>query len=208
MSKSSYDGITVTQKMLDATLVRNSENKWFRFALWEDRIFIMDRREEWKGWEDFDSGYLDSDIDELHKKYVTLFKSAAPKNAHKKTLTKAIWGKLYLMSADRSDTYRTGQPIDPVTGERERKRSLDRRGYRALDVVGVDHLQNQALIVHRELLKLHKTSDKEIISEAEIMELMNRLRDSGVLKTKQDPFRIFQYYRPALIKAGKLEFIE
>ena len=126
----------------------------------------------------------------------------------KKTLTKAIWGKLCYIANNRSETYRNAPLKDPVSGERERKRQLDRRGYRALDTASVDHLQNQALIVHREMLKLHKASNKEILTEAEISDMMTTLRDSGALKTKQDPFRIFQYYRPALIKAGKLEFCE
>lgn len=211
-AQSAYDGIKVTETMLEATLVKQtSTGQWYRFRVWTDRIMIVDRREEYRCWQEFDEGWGDNNPDDLvdiRARYLALFRQEAPKNAVKKTLTKAIWGKMYLSANDRSETYRSNPLKDPVTGKRERKRQLDRRGYRALDVASVDHLQNQALIIHRELLLLHKTSDKEIITEAEVSELMTRLRDTGVLKTKQDPFRIFQYYRPALIKAGKLEFHE
>lgn len=207
-AQSAYDGLSVTPKILDAILVKNSQGQWFRFDMWVDRIFIVDRREEYHGWKDFDSGYIDNDIDELHEIYTALFNRPAPRNAVKITLTKAIYAKRFYMANDRSSTYTLGTPRDPVTGNKERKRSLDRRGYRAMEGESTVHLQNQALIVHRELLNLHKASNKEMLSEADIMDMMNRLRDTGVLKTKQDPFRIFQYYRPALIKAGKLEFIE
>lgn len=204
---SAYD-ITVTPKILGTVLVKNSQREWFRFDLWEDRIFILDRREEYQNWEDFDSGFIDNDIEDLHEQYLAAYGKAAPKNAHKKTLTKALWAKMYLKSKDRTGVYQTGGVRNVVTGEKDRKRNLDRRGYRALEVESIDHLQNQALIVHAALLKYHKASEKEYITEGDVRDLMSQLRDTGQLKTKQDPFRIFQYYRPALIKAGKLEFIE
>lgn len=210
MSESAYHGIIVTPRMLATVLVQSRERKWYRFDLWEDRIFILDRWLEYRNWEEYDRTFTDesSDMFELHGTYKALYSCDAPANAHKKTLTKAIWAKYYLGAIDRTSTYSTGATRNNVTGERERKRSMDRRGYRALDVPSVENLPNQALIVHRELLKLHTQANKDIISEAEVIDLMNRLRDSGILKTKQDPFRIFQYYRPALLKANKLEFIE
>ena len=207
MSTSNYD-IEPTPAMLECVLVQDMNSHWFRFSLWTDRIFIIQRRQEWKNWAHFDESWFD-DADsmfDLHELYFRMYGRNAAKNAHKKTLTKAIWVKWHLASEDRTHTYITGGRTD--TGERERKRILDRRGYRVLEGESNMHLQNQALIVHRELLKLGKALKKEIITEAEVMDMMTRLRDSGILKTKQDPFRIFQYYRPALIKAGKLEFVE
>lgn len=204
---SAYKELIVTPKILAAVLVRNSQNEWFRFDEWHDRVFIMNRREEYNGWEDFDSGYTDGDVEELHEIYLGLFGTAAPKNAHKKTLTKAIWAKRYMASNDRTGVYGRGGLKDSITGERERKRNLDRRGYKASESNNAVHMQNQALIVHRAILDYHASSGKEYITEGDVKDLMTNLRDSGKLKTKQDPFRIFQYYRPALIKAGLLEFV-
>jgi hypothetical protein len=42
------------------------------------------------------------------------------------------------------------------------------------------------------------------ILEADLMKLMNYLVVQGKLKTKQDSWRIFQYYRPQFLDAGLL----
>ena len=38
--------------------------------------------------------------------------------------------------------------------------------------------------------------------ESELKSLINELAESGKLKTKQNPWRIFQYYRANMISAG------
>lgn len=191
--------------MFDAVLVKNSQREWFRFALWEDRIFILDRREEYKNWADYDSGFVENDKEELHEHYTAFYGKRAPKNAHKVTLTKAIWVKLYLKAQDRSNDYTRGGSKDPVTGEKERKRNLNGRRYKVVQGLSDSHLQDQALTIHRELLKFQNQAGTETITEAEVIDLMNRIAEAKILRTKQEPFRIFQYYRGALIKAGKLE---
>jgi hypothetical protein len=208
MSESAYAGIVTTPAMFDAVLVKNTQREWFRFALWEDRIFILDRREEYRNWKDFDEGYIENDKEELHEIYQAYYGKPAPKNAHKVTLTKAIWVKLYLKANDRSKDYVRGGSKDPVTGEKERKRNLNGRRYRIIQGESTEHLQDQALTIHRELLKYQAQTGTETITEAEVVELMNRISEAKILKTKQEPFRIFQYYRPALIKANKLEMFQ
>lgn len=206
MSKSAYQNIVITPAMFDAVLVKNSQREWFRFALWADRIFILDRREEYMNWKDFDDGWNDKgDMDELHENYAAHYGEPAPKNAHKVTLTKAIWVKMYLKANDRSKDYIRGGSKDPVTGEKERKRNLNGRRYRVCQGLSEHHLQEQALTIHRELLKFQTQAGTETITEAEVVELMDRIAKAKILKTKQEPFRIFQYYRSALIKANKLE---
>ena len=207
MSQSAYAGITVTPDMLDAVLVCNSQGQWFRFRFWEDRVFIMDRRQEYMNYADYDSGWHDSpeEMEELHEKYSLLYGVTAPRNAKKVTLTKAIWAKLYYRAADRSRDYTTGGGKNHVTGEKERKRNLDGRRYKVLVGESNMHLQDQALVVHRELLKFQQIIGRETISEAEVRTCMEAAAKNKILKTKQDPFRIFQYYRGALIKANKLE---
>lgn len=194
--------------MLDAVLVSNSVGEWYRFQLWEDRYFIMNRRDEYRNYEDWDSAWLETDIEEIHALYVKYFGKAAPKNAKKKTLTKAIWAKWFYMSQDRTGTYNTSGVKNHVTGERDRKRNLDGRRYRVLDGGNSEHLQEQALITYRELKKFQQAAGTETISEANVRTVMEQAQKSGLLKTKQDPFRIFQYYRGALIKCGKLEMFK
>ena len=168
----------------------------------------MDRNQEYTNYADFDSGYNDNDCEELHEKYVLLYGMQAPRNAKKVTLTKAIWAKLYYRAADRTRDYTTGGGKNHVTGEKERKRNLDGRRYKILQGESNMHLQDQALIVHRELLKMQNAIGRETISEAEVRTCMEAAAKSKILKTKQDPFRIFQYYRGALIKANKLEMFD
>jgi len=209
--KSAYDGIVVTPDMLECVLVCNSEHHWFRFKLWEDRIFIMDRREEYKNYRDFDAKYEDTVDDrfDLEYLYKTLYKEDAPRGAKKVTLTKAIWAKYFYLAEDRTRTYTTGGGKNHITGEKERKRNLDGRKYRVLEgKESTLHLQDQALVVYRELLKFQQHAGKEAISEADVRSVMERAAASKILKTKQDPFRIFQYYRGALIKANKLEMFD
>ena len=210
MARSAYDGITVTPDMLEAVLVRNSQNQWFRFQFWEDRIFIMDRVEEYENYKDFDSGWHDSEeeVEELRGLYTALYGVAPPNLAGKVTLTKAIWAKRYFVAQDRTKDYVRGGSKNHVTGQRERKRNLDGRRYRALEGDNSVHLQDQALVVWRELLKFQQNADRETISEAEVRSCMEAAAKNKILKTKQDPFRIFQYYRGALIKANKLEMFE
>lgn len=204
--KSAYDGIKVTPAMLDAVLVQGPDMKWFRFQLWADRIFIMNRRLEWRNWKDFNDAYIDDDLEELRAEYTKWYHEDPPRNAKKVTLTKCIWAKMYLIANDRTDVYGCAKPKDPVTGKRERKRNLDRRMYRALgNGATVVHLQAQAMITYRALLEYQRQTQRDTISEAGVRDVMTRMRDDGTLRTKQDPFRIFQYYRPALIKAGLLE---
>ena len=50
-----------------------------------------------------------------------------------------------------------------------------------------------------------KTEEIVWISEAKLQTLVKEAASNGVLKTKQDPWRIFQYYRAQLISAGSLK---
>lgn len=194
--------------MLDAVLVKGPQGDWFRFQLWEDRVFILNRREEYQGWVDFDDGFIEADMGELRETYHLLFGGPPPTNVKKVTLTKAIWAKRYFQAADRSTDYRTGGGKNHVTGEKERKRNLDGRRYRMTNGASTEHLQSQALTVHRELLKFQLACGRETISEGEVKTVMDNIAQAKTLKTKQDPFRIFQYYRAALIKANKMEMFE
>lgn len=171
----------------------------------------MDRRQEWKGFQDWLSGWgtTEEERDELRELYGKTFGEQPPNLANVHTLAKAIYVKWYYMAEDRSSTYTVAGGKNHVTGEKERKRNLDGRRYKLLETSESSmHLQDQALVVHRELLKFQKACGRETISEAEVRTVMEASAKSGILKTKQDPFRIFQYYRGALQKANKLEMFE
>ena len=207
MAESAYKGLIVTPHVLEAVLVQNSNGKWFRFALWEDRVFIMDRRQEFPNAEDWIDSWKDTEeeIEELRGYYIKAYGTAPPSRSNHKTLAKAIWVKWFYSAEDRTGDYSQVGKKNHSTGKRERKRNLDGRRYKVLESESTVHLQDQALVVHRELLKFQKASGRGEVAESEVRTIMESAAKSGILKTKQDPFRIFQYYRGALQKAGKLE---
>ena len=59
---------------------------------------------------------------------------------------------------------------------------------------------NQMRVIHENALK------NEWISEADLMDRVMDWEVQGILKTKQDPWRIFEYYRPRLIALGLLVY--
>ena len=52
------------------------------------------------------------------------------------------------------------------------------------------------------------TTQKPVISEPELNKLVLAAHNSGALKTKQDAWHIFRYYRTDLIKRGVLKQVE
>lgn len=199
--------------MLDAVLVKNSEGKWFRFQLWEDRIFIMDREVEYRSFDDFfdcwtEADAFDEEDGELRAMYIMAFGAPPPKNAKFVSIAKAVWCKCYLRANDRTDVYGHSTNRDPVTGAKERRRNLNGRQYVINEPFEgwTADLPEQAQIVYKALRELSEQVDSVTINEGAIKDLMTRLRDEGTLKTKQDPFRIFQYYRPTLKKIKLLSF--
>ena len=52
------------------------------------------------------------------------------------------------------------------------------------------------------------TTEKPVISEPELNELVVAAHASGALKTKQDAWHIFRYYRTDLVKRGVLKQVE
>jgi hypothetical protein len=55
---------------------------------------------------------------------------------------------------------------------------------------------------------LATATDTKHIPESEAMELIEAAKKSGKLKTKQDSWHIFQYYRPQLIAGDYLRMLD
>jgi hypothetical protein len=92
---------------------------------------------------------------------------------------------------------------DPVTGKRERKSSIAGRRYSlgtsakpgSYECPGI--LTYQAVQCHR--IFIDTLAKNESVTESDLKAEITRRAPE--LKTKQDPWRIFQYYRPKLIAA-------
>jgi hypothetical protein len=94
------------------------------------------------------------------------------------------------------------QQVDPVTGKKERKSSIKTRKYfLGTQSTLPEKCPAQMITCNKIFTELLNKSGKDSITEAELeAEIIQRTSE---LKTRQDPWRIFQYYRPRLI-ANKL----
>tara|TARA_A100000172_G_C3021390_1_gene103231 strand:+ start:202 stop:441 length:240 start_codon:yes stop_codon:yes gene_type:complete len=54
----------------------------------------------------------------------------------------------------------------------------------------------------KQILEGISESGNSEFQESDLKNLINELADSGKLKTRQSPWRIFQYYRANMISAG------
>lgn len=213
-SRGIYQGLDRSDTVLSAVLVQ-SGNKWFRFKLWADRVMIVSRTEEYNNFQEFSKyAVSENDIQEARNLYHRYFDKFPPKNAKVAQIAEAVWCKLYAISEDRETAYTTGGGRDIVTGKKKRKRNLDGRLYSFPNQTAEEaaNIQNrlaqlppQAKVCLKVFQKELSDSEKVTLNEAEIKDMMTRARDRGDLKTKQDPFRIWQYYRPALVEANLLK---
>lgn len=138
-------------------------------------------------------------ISELHKKY---FGVVPPKDQN--PVTSASWVWAYMIKHATPHLANT----DPVTGEKERKSSNAKRGYRLTDKkLDVGEIKTfQAIQCYKILYDLIATCDPQdpaIVSEELLKNTVERR--AAELKTKQDPWRIFQYYRPKLVSLGYIK---
>lgn len=93
---------------------------------------------------------------------------------------------------------------DPVTGKKERKSSLGTRRYflgsRDRKTVVMPFQMSKCL----DLLEASIPQNRDYVTEEELSQVVTNR--AGELKTKQDPWRIFQYYRPRLIQEKLLRY--
>lgn len=211
-----YQGLDRSDAVKHAVLVCNSLGEWFRFKLWTDRVMIMNREEEFKDFEEFKKyGVSLNDKPAAVELYTKHFGFPPPKNAKVEQIAEAVWCKMYAKAKDRTEDYRTGGGRDVVTGKKKRKRNLDGRKYWIPDAPNAEaaretmsklgSLPPQAKACLKIFQKELKDSDKTSLTESEVKDMVMRARDRGDMKTKQDPFRIWQYYRPTLVEAGLIK---
>lgn len=97
-------------------------------------------------------------------------------------------------------------PAEVVTASNSRGGSRIRPnvGYEVIGVpkAGVK-LQPQCLLM-LDLVNRNTSDTKPVIAEPELQKIVAEAKSKGVLKTKQDAWRIFTYYRTDLVKAGYL----
>lgn len=146
----------------------------------------------WKNFNEFDETVNEQTALTYHE---NLFGANPPDKQELVTTKLMVWHKL-CNTAKNNLTNQTGTPKDPETG---RKSTILTSIYMRGDVTegSADIKTYQAL----KCLELFRDciGDREEVTEGELKQYV--IDHTDILKTRQDPWRIFQYYRPTLIKA-------
>lgn len=193
-----YVGLVEDAKNNNICLMEDNENRFSIFnskaqlegltsyeALIKPTIFKV-----WANFNDFADTVNEQTTLAYHEQ---LFKANPPKKQDLITTKLHVWHKL-IASAKNSMVSDT--PKDPVT---QRKSTITTRKYVPGDVKeGSADIKTYQALKSLELFR-ECLGEQEFVSEGVLKQYV--IDHAAVLKTRQDPWRIFQYYRPQLIKA-------
>lgn len=160
---------------------------------------------EWDGFADFMEKLSAREMAMLsvnHGIKITFTKGSKEDLAHE------LWEAMCYQADDR----RTAKPVpkrDPLTGNKPRGRKPQNLGSRKYTVIeeGTDKkaLLDDAPMTTRQAKKIYEffvdemiATGSPVITEDRMQHIVNDRAEE--LRTKQDPWRIFQYYRPELIQ--------
>ena len=163
---------------------------------------------EWDGWSEFCDAVSAKDM-------VALAKDVGIKLDFKKgdkiELSLEVWEKMCKIADDRRQAPTQITKRNPVTGDTVKQRgrkpqNLGARHYSVLTkFASKKEYMDDCPCTTRQARKVYEFFVDEVIStggseitEARMMDIVNDRQSE--LNTKQDPWRIFQYYRPELIQ--------
>jgi hypothetical protein len=191
------------------SLVQSQESLWYLFPNeTQAGIKIMSPRDLFKSWEDFQ---LRTDIPRLEALHFVAFneKPKAKELKDQMELSIKVWMRLCETAVQRLDEPTAGGN----TGAKRTAHKLADRKYEVVkkDIPADVKLPPQAktcmAFFAEKMAKAGHDDAKGIfeISEKEFNEYV--VEQAERLKTRQDPWRIFQYYRPQLIQGGFIRLV-
>lgn len=160
---------------------------------------------EWAGYDHFNKAL---DAREMANLAVNLGIRLEFKKGRKEDLAMELWDQLCRMADDRR-TAKAPIKRDPLTGKKRGRKKTD-LGSRRYRIVSIDHEDRKKLIddvpmTTRQAKKIweffvdeYLATGSLYITEARMQNIVNDRAEE--LRTKQDPWRIFCYYRPELIQ--------
>lgn len=206
-----YNNVLVDNKSQNDCLVLDKHGQWFRFKS-PSHCTIVSAGIEFK-WDDFNHWCDNRTIAEIHADHLALFGCEVPKEMVKLSkedesvhLKLLVWKERCRVANDRTEK---PVAVDRKTGE-PRGRKLANRKY---VLVCADWEKKvtipQALACMRILASsAENTTNEGCVAEIGEDALKAKITErQSELHTKQDPWRIFQYYRPQLIAAGVLRLV-
>jgi len=198
-----YVGLISDSKNTSRCLIEDHEGNFSLF----DNAIQLEKLESYealikptifKRWDNFNN--FDESINEQTALtyHENLFLAPPPKGQELITTKLHVWHKL-CSQVKNNLTDKSGTPKDPVTN---RKSTILNCTYSKGDITeGTADVKTFQALRCLDLFR-RCIGDKEEVTEGELKQFV--IDNAGELKTRQDPWRIFQYYRPALIAAKLL----
>jgi hypothetical protein len=193
-----YKSIIQDKKFNGITLVEDVHGQFFVFPTPQANHLLKEAvHKVWAGANKF----LDENKNTITCYHENIFKCEAPKGQDLVTTGMWVWYALCSIATKRlGDT----TPKDPVSG---RKSTIGIRKYTPVknpdgswpDCAIHTPQAKVCLTIVRESIDPETGSITENDLKAKVLERQQEI------KTRQDPWRIFQYYRPSLINAGLLK---
>ncbi len=206
----SSNELTAEQKRnYKRSLVRSQENIWYLFeSELQAGIRIMNPRAIYKSWDDFSNVIT---IEELTTLHVTCFDKQPTKQElkDKVELSVKVWMRLCETALNRLEE---GDGTVKAPGERKTAAKLQNRGYEVLKTKVPDDLKlppqaKTCMEFFAELVSTAPASQDSIVTIPETQFKDYVMANAARLNTRQDPWRIFQYYRAVLISSGFIRLV-
>jgi len=196
-----YTGVVRDTKLTKLCMIEDTHNQYFLFESSSKNSIVKEAVQ--KIWPSFDS-FAEQNKATLLTYHSNLFNAEPPKDQDLITTAVYCWYKLCMTAQDRTGRLGTQPgavtPIDPTTGKRS---NLLTRKYFFGSIKPTDQelpgliKTPQAIACYRIFRDALGTT--ESISENDLKTKV--IERAGELRTRQEPWRIFQYYRPTLMKA-------
>lgn len=186
-----YHGLVRSNELAKQTLVIDKNGQVFRFSD-SSKVHILKDAivHQWNGWDPAFEAQSADDKLEWHKK---LFETDPPKGTDAVESSLMCWLKLCSMAKDRSD--------ETAEATKNKEKKLANRIYEYIDnPEGRAKLRTPQAIACLKILQESVDPKTHQAPEATIKKAVDDRQ--GELRTRQEPWRIFQYYRPTLVKLG------
>lgn len=197
-----YKDLLNGNKVLNSCLVACvGEDKWFRFTKPEAQHFPKDKiAVQHNNWDAFDETLPTKEV--AIEKHKAVFGKEPAKTLEKFEITQVIWFHMATKAEDRTNVIAETK----ADGSKKRKSTLGTRIYKLKADPPKDALENlktPQMLVCFNILK-ESLDDKGEVTEAVLKEKVYERQ--AEIKTRQDAWRIFQYYRPQLAQRGLIQW--
>jgi len=198
-----YVGLISDSKNLSRCLIEDQEGNFSLF----DNAIQLEKLESYetlikptifKRWDNFNAFEEQVNEQTALTYHENLFLAPPPKGQELITTKLHVWHKL-CSQVKNNLTDKTGTPKDPVTN---RKSTILNCVYSKGEITeGTADIKTFQALRSLDLFR-RCIGDREEVTEGELKQFV--IDNGAELKTRQEPWRIFQYYRPMLIAAKLL----